>query len=463
MYDLRDPADLEELWDLYGGARPKLLAAVLSQADRAGAKSALVEFRYIDPDYRSEHSHFYSTTFRRYPSVAHRVHFFEKPLGDRATDARLQSAFETYGYVGYTVVRPVDASPIGRTMLRPPNFAAGRLSCTTADHVNLFGSRVEVDAAPFMAQDSQLSVCVHVTAWTCAYYHHLRFGAQRLLPSDIAGYTPMERGRLVPSGAVTVTQLVQLLARAGLPPVTYSSERLPPGESMTSIACRYLDSGMPVIAAGGGHTFVLLGYRWVREEGRLRVQFVRHDDLAGPYELVDTVTHDQYHPWEYLVTPLPGKVYMSGEGAERLGAAKLVEALSDSEHAQSGDLRSRLSEKAPSLSFRTSVHLSNEFKSAMAGRAAEIAAGYQWLQLSRWVWVVELVDVGCWRRNEPSVLAEAVVDATGHADDERVLAWRIPGLIGWIVPDYARPDSMHLPEVGLLPSVVRADTSVVDL
>jgi hypothetical protein len=459
-FDLQRPADLENLWAVYGGARPELFAEILSHAERVQARGVLVEYRYIDADYRSEHSRFYSTTFRRYPSVAHRLHFFREVLGDDALDGSKATDFSRFGYIGYAVIRPVDASPIGRTMLPPEQEMVGRVSCAARDSVNVFGSPLSVLAAPFMAQDAQLGVCVHVTAWICSYYHHLRFGGTRHLPSDIAGYTPVERGgRLVPSSSLTVSQLVAILERTGLPPVVYDLARLPPRESTERVICRYLNSGLPVIVAGGGHTFVLVGYRTVRQEGRDSVQFIRQDDLEGPYGLVETTALDRYRPWEYLVIPLPAKVYMSGERAESLGRTKICDALDASPVAGSDDLRGRIDRGE--LNFRTSVHLSNEFKAKVASRPEEIASAYQWLQLSRWVWVVELVDPEKWDAGDPAVIAEAVIDATGHAEDSQALAWRIPGALHCAVPDFSKVGTRDLDPVGLLPSVVNLDTSVV--
>ncbi len=347
-------------------------------------------------------------------------------------------------------------------MIAPTSVLAGHVSCIVEDHVNLFGSTLTTDAAPFMAQDFQLGVCVHVTAWVCAYYHHLRFDAPRILPADLAGFTPMEHGRLVPSGAVTITQLVQMLERAGLPPVVYRLTRLPAGETIASVACRYLDSGLPVIGAGGGHIFALMGYRWVRQDGRRHLQFIRQDDLEGPYVVVDSVKSDRYRPWEYLVIPMPSKVYMSGERAERLGRRKLIEALADSDDAGSKLLEARLD--SGDLEFKASVCLSNEFKTKMRERGSEsLLAAYQWLPMSRWVWVVELVEREAWYSNNPSVLAEAVIDATGHAEDQKVLAWRVPGAVSWVVADFEHPRGLSVNLSDPQVSVVRNDTSVVDL
>lgn len=462
-FDLQQPEHLAHLWDRYGGTNPAILNSVLSHASAVGARGVLAEHRYIDADYRSEHSRFYSTTFRRYPSITHRLHFFGEILDPgEVFDTSLPVQFDKFGYLGFSIVRPVEANAIGRTMMTPTTALRDFVSCRATERVNLFGTELEVEAAPFAAQDSQLSVCSHVSAWLCSYYHHLRFRAPRRLAAEIAASTPINRDRLVPSAAVSVSQLVHLLSDAGLPPVTYDLDNLPSGETVVSLACRYLDSEMPVVVGAGGHSFVLVGYRWVRDRaGRIRVQFIRQDDERGAYQIVESIDFDRYTPWRHLVIPLPEKVYMSGEGAQKLGQSKIEKALSDSSEPSCQAVLDDLS--AGDLTYKASVHLSNEVKRWMTKRSPGIAAAYCWLQLPKWVWVIELVSKSDWHTNSPSVVAEALVDATGHAQDERVLGWRIPGAVGWTLPDWEINDFVKVEDVSPQESIVRTDTTIVGL
>src|SRR4051812_40939163 len=80
IHDVTD----EKSWDVVRKQyapdhRSEQLERVITIAQSLGVSSVLCERRYIDADYRSEHSRFYSTTFRRYPSVCHRLHFFTEP------------------------------------------------------------------------------------------------------------------------------------------------------------------------------------------------------------------------------------------------------------------------------------------------------------------------------------------------------------------------------------------------
>jgi len=77
VIDVRQPGAWEALRDSYSvKGSSSQLNQVIALSRGHGVQSVVVEFRYIDLDYRSEHSSFYGTTFRRYPSVCHRLHFF---------------------------------------------------------------------------------------------------------------------------------------------------------------------------------------------------------------------------------------------------------------------------------------------------------------------------------------------------------------------------------------------------
>lgn len=460
LFDLKDAGDLSEIQARYRGTRLPILNEILGHADDLGARSVVAEYRYLDADYRNEHSRFYSTTFRRYPSIAHRLHFFRDVLPAAVLDETEPTQFSDYHYLGYSVMRPVPAGPVGRTLLAPPLDMERHVSCKADDSVNLFGSKLTVSGAPFMTQESQLGVCVHITAWVCAYYHHLRFGSPRHLPGEIAALAPHEKGRLIPAMGMSVGQLSSMVERAGLPPLVYDLRDLRPGEDLFTIACRYLNSGFPVIVAGGGHAFVLVGYRRVAGGAGTRIEFIRQDDQAGPYLPIKDPLLDCWRPWEYLVIPLPPKVYVSGEVAEPVGASKLTAALDASSQTEYAALSQRIS--GGEVMFRTTAMQSNEFKAKLAARGApaDLVAAYQWTLMSRWVWIVEAVDRAAWDAGDPSVAAEVVIDATDHTGDPRPIAWRLPDqLLVWD-PDRNVVGKRPLGPTPMLRSVCRVDGSL---
>jgi hypothetical protein len=456
--DLTDERALGWLLDRYGGARPRVLQSVLAHAFSLGAQTAIIEFRYIDSDWRDEHKAFYTGTFRRYASVAHRLHFFSGPLSDDVATLARPAAVEEMGYLGYCVLRPVAAAPVGRTFLTPIDSHA--TTCVATECVNLFGTSLEVTGIAFTAQDAQLSRCAQTTTWVTAYHHHLRFKAPRTLPGDIAAAAAAstEYGRPLPSPGLTIGQIADVARAVGLPPVVYPLRHLPAGENTERVICRYLNSGLPVTVATGSHAFVLVGYdRRFDADGSSTLHFIRHDDEVGPYQSVDWRL-DTYGPWEYAIVPLPEKVYLPGEDAEAIGAHRIRDSLDRSQHPGARELVARLSEDPSPLTFRSTVVLSNEYKARFtpaSGYPDAVSAAFRLMQMSRYVWVVELIDRDAWhsRDVEKCVLAEAVIDATDHVRDLHVLGWRIPGEVWAWLPDEDRQELREIPDVGPTRSV----------
>ena len=401
----------------------------------------MIERRYIDADYRDEHSKFYSTTFRRYPSVAHRVHFFADAPPAALSDPDVPYDFQGLTYLGYTVLRPVPGAPVGRTVLRVPDRWVKQVTCTVEETVNVFGVELKVKGTPFMAQDAQLSRCAHTTTWVAAYINHRRFTGPRVLPGAIADAVVAAGGlgRSVPSPGLTMAQMSETCRAVELPPLVYPLQNLAEGETIPRVLCRYLNSGIPVIVVGRGHAFVVVGYGRERNAlGEETLYFVRQDDEVGPYERIDHWALDPYSPWQHAIVPLPQKVYLAGEDAETIGVGRLRNALHVTSDHDAKTLLSRWD--ARDVTVRSSVVTSNEFKRDLARRGMPpgLRAVYSRLPMSRYVWVVELQDRRLRDEGAPSVLAEAVVDATDHPRDPHALAWRVPGLITAWLPDEDR-------------------------
>ena len=438
--------------DRYGGARPRVLQAVLSHVLTLGAQTTVIEYRYLDPDWRSEHREFYATTFRRYPSVAHRLHFFAEAPSDELAIAGRPASFAGMTYLGYSTLRPVPAAPVGRTMLKP--IIPGDLHCVAEDPVNLFGNKFTVRGAPFIAQDAQLSRCAQATTWVTAYYHYLKFAGTRILPGAIARAVAnnLEHGRQVPSPGLTIGQMADAARSIGLPPLVYPLRNLAAEETIPRMVCRYLNSGIPVTIATPSHAFVLVGYGRSRDAaGKDQLHFIRHDDEVGPYRRVENWRLDEHGPWEFAIVPLPPKVYLPGENAEAIGAKRIQDELDRTPNAEARNLQARLLDAASPLTWRSTAVLSNEFKTTLEAQLypPDVAAEYRQMQLSRFVWVVELTDRDLRDADEPCVLAEAVIDATDHVRDLHVLGWRVPGALrGWLPDEDVQTLMDGLPAMG---------------
>lgn len=192
------------------------LERVLQIAKDHKVRSVVVEQRYIDLDYRSEHSNFYSTTFKRYPSVSHRLHFFACDIGDE--DLLRLDDFQG-AYRGYSVMRPLTAAPVGRTMIQPPDDLDDAVLCLAEDKTHVWGRRLTVKAMPFSSQDQQYLRCAHSSVWMMLYHAHLRHDLPRRLPHEIHGAAVGAAAfgfRQVPSEGLSAGQVVRALTELGL-------------------------------------------------------------------------------------------------------------------------------------------------------------------------------------------------------------------------------------------------------
>lgn len=423
---------------------------IISIAKKHGVQSVLEERRYIDPDFRDEHHRFYSTTYRRYPTVCHRLHFF---VGDLRPDLTNLGALKD-GYCGYSVMRPLDHSPVGRTMLRPPPELGpepGKKAtvCSVTDNAHVFGHTFTVEGMPFMSQDAQYLRCAHAVQWMVLYHAFL---AERLprrcFPGDIhnASLGGFIVGRQLPSEGLSLPQLLGGLHALGLSPTvrplpkTRDDSRAESVMSLFDIICRYVNSQMPPIVAAPEHVWVIVGYK-IKGPGRTHDNAIlyRHDDARGPYIRVDdpwNEPEDMHSPWICVIPPLPPSVYMSAEDATLLGSDWLRR------FPQIIEL-----DRKNQLTYRTYGIRSYIYKKGIDGRVHDkVADLYRLAIWPRRLWIVEAVDRSRRDRGQACVHGEAVIDPTGHylAAPDRT------------IPDLTAPDlaashesallALHIPE-----------------
>jgi hypothetical protein len=479
-----------------GSRRPQAdrpFARCLEVARLNLARTIVIETRYVDLDYRSEYSAFYSKAFQRHEDSCQRLHFF-------STDIDKENVYALTGpqrdsYLGYVVLRPRVRAIVGRTMLAPPPFhEAGVIRTSVRETVTFFGQSLVVKAVPFMQQDARLGSCAHVAIWMCHYSAYL--GEQRVARQPVAEFSlstdpSLGLGRILPSSGMTLHQMSDLLGRSGLAPIYYeisglNDEDRPHGQEwlrqpkdreaqVSRVCCRYLNSGLPVIAvvrhANGPadvepnyanaamHAIVICGY--FREGDQIRM--VAHDDRRGPYMTYHSVTND-YDPlwsehcsWEHVLAPVPQKLWLTGEAAERAGSESLIagarEAVAKGVQA-SRIIVERFSEG--NLSFRTYAITGNRFKRRIAEYVTDpvILRAYREARLPHYVWVVEAVDRT--ERNKGAtacVLGEVIMDATSDERKPSVLATRFPGIIAIARPDDAKWNKLtkfaaHRPSCG---------------
>jgi hypothetical protein len=452
-----DWQQLARLYPTLAGRPQRPFDRCLEVARQAGARSVVIETRYIDRDFRSDYAAHHSRSFLTIPGTTHRLHFFSRAIA-RQHLARLPSAA---GYLGYMVIRPREVARVGRSVLVPPPALDAGLRVRVIDNVDLFGQPLTVEGAPFMAQDREFLRCAHVDAWMCHYSAALRGDLGRRNSAWFALNAQPGLGRPVPSPGLNLFQVSELLRTSGLPSVLHDIEQLPrtstaltlhwvpsptppaptdpnqhPGYwdyRIIRVCCRYLNSDLPIIVATAGHVFVLVGYRRVPRAGMPDwIELMRHDDEVGPYTEVGDIFSDPegYTPWQWIIAPLPERIWLSGELAEYV-AGRLLEVRSSAWSAQvptAGEVSSLIASR--DLSLHTYVTLSTRFKRGLAARGMDqrLAREYRLSRMPRYVWVVEAVDRRLRSSGRPPVVGEVILDATSTDMDWRVVAVHLPGV-----------------------------------
>jgi hypothetical protein len=415
---------VERYLNVLDGRAP--MSGVLEVVADSAPSRVLVERDYIDRDYRDEFANFYAQTFRHIPDRCQRLHFLDA---------------ESNRYYGFSVMRPIIGRPVCRTLLAPPPSLERFVSCTARSQPAPYGYRFTVDGFPFISQDYQYGVCAHAAIWMVAHYFHLGFRLPRYQISDIvrAASAHPEIDRAVPSTGLTHRQISAVLQDFGMPAISYvldekgAPEGLP-DETVETIACRYLNSGLPVMLLSQSHAKVLIGYG--REKGSDELFFVCHDDAKGPYRAIQGIksladplgTEDSSGAGDRrLVAPLPGRIYLAGEAAERAARSFFRSQLND--RTELDDQR-KLFEQG-NLRLRTYVTEIASYRRLLRSRGLPpgIAGLHARMIASHWIWVTELQDCRLADEGKSCVIGELVVDSTSDDRTPHLLFANLPGIL----------------------------------
>lgn len=417
-------------------------------------RTVVEENRYVDPDYRSEYSAFWSQRFPTRPAFARRLHFFRRLIRDEQVSALDPG---TAGYVGYSILKPIAPGRVGRTVLAPPPRLSRATLALATDRVSLFGTPLEVRGAPFLEQDGEYLRCAHAAAWMCHYSAALRGLAARSLTAQLVQLSPAAvwHERPLPSPGLTWNQLQAVFAATGQPALFYGLSAMPrvrgvqnpapqflpdgtlrhPGlwdTRMFSVVCRYLNAGYPVLVATLDHAFVIVG--WFRDGTRIR--FIACDDQWGPYETITSPFTDRRAPWDAFMVPLPPKVYLSGEQAESTAHLLIrAQALRPGAPAIWQQIGSWLA--AGDLSLRTFLRSNLDYKRIVREQSRGEAAT-RLLRLARlphWIWVVEAQRRDERNAGRPAVVAEIIFDSTSSDRKPGFNAISLPGIVNTFPPD----------------------------
>ena len=338
------------------------LASVAAHADDQGAQSIAVEAEYIDRDFMEDYGIFYSRNLLEYPNYCTRLHFFKTSVegtrrnlleiggglfADKREYLRRCRAFSQESYLGFCVIKPLDGTPVGRTVLRNESVRNDDLHCefssTRLYHAHFAGVDLSVRGLPFQQQDVGVSACATTALWSSLNKARDLEDIGPSTPAQItnlASQHTLPFGRSMPSEGLSVDQMCQAVRAIGLAPhlLQFNEVREP-----AFIVYSALKSGFaPVIVMEKqddeelGHAITGIGFElgpvtkpksvatgsWLKSESMRRI-FV-HDDRIGPSlsahlkhnrekQLVLSLDGAQDEAWiiTHLLLPLHAKIRIS--------------------------------------------------------------------------------------------------------------------------------------------------------
>lgn len=374
-----------------------------------------IETYYIDRDYIEDYSAFYSKNVFPYPNHCRRVHYF---AGDAST---IRSKFaELFGllaggktldfetrrkemesrYLGFSVVKPLAGTPVGRTVLRPLQSTAGgtyarAFPCAREYSVHLHGIELVVNGLAFQQQDVGVSACATTALWSALHkiqdHEHASFATPAQI-TVLASRFSLPYGRPMPSEGLSVDQMCQAVHGLNLAPDLIPVHTN--AETARGVIHSALLSGFPPVlilkypTAGTAHAVCVVGEKLSitrvsgahllakgksgREfkfdeaaDGLMGVYF--HDDRFGPYLAGDIVnasgspqlrfsvdeggTLKLHEPQlTHVLVPIHVKIRLSFLGLREIAIRTLAEVLKLSQRAHSPIALDWFADNPPRLS-----------------------------------------------------------------------------------------------------------------
>lgn len=489
-----------------GSAAHAAAKTIIRQLQAHGIRSAIVEFPYHDRDFADEYIAFHARLFRPGRKACTRIHFLTEPsenldhiLAREVRDEHLRAdhlrGLSTYGaggvYRGFCVVRPTRDTPIGFTVIARPKDEADfgrKLWAQFTTHI--LGQEFRVNGFPFIEQDGRTGSCAQAALWmVLRYLWAVEDGPWRSIPQLTVAATTVPdeiNASSVPtgSGGLPTSNIIRALRAADrIPHYFCGVPALHDGHFMLewkneldpiAIACRYLDSNIPVILLVGhtsgrlpfiaapnvdrqpmpyerldiqnGHALTAVGYYGdvkdkspkVYGDDHLHIAqwvdgLIVHNDQAGPYvalsrsasRLEDVEEPQQLNQYTCadiigLVVPLPDEVFLRADKAEEYAWLFVTEKADAwwATHFQQPNTEPAAKLDSDQLVARTFLALGyHHYQWLSSARAhatlLNVAAA---LHHPRYVWITEFYSMVDNVPDFDQVVAHVVADATASSE-----------------------------------------------
>lgn len=288
----------------------------------------IVEYPYYDKDYLSTYYLFYCKKQGYYPKSCYRLHIYEERNEQKV-------------YRGSIVLRPTKGSTnIGKTYIDPCLFLTEGYLLVNRFVNSVLGDEIEIEAFPWMKQETDITVCAHVALWSVIRYYGAKYpNYQDVSMGEIVMKTPERNQRKIPLSDLSMSQIPETLKKQGFSPIVIrrGTEHTMFEEQLFA----YIESGIPLIGCltEKRHSVAVIGhgkidYAKLDEydsldksfgkdnivlSGSLLNNIIVNDDAIGPYLNIDREinvfdsaiyegwTHSRPYSiadFDYLIVPL---------------------------------------------------------------------------------------------------------------------------------------------------------------
>ncbi|WP_417456153.1 hypothetical protein [Kordiimonas sp.] len=499
---LSEATTVEELTkELSGSDMPfEVIRNTAAQILNSGARFLILEKSYLDRDFSDLYSNYYSRLFQQFPRACKRYHFFKRDLTDilsRGDSAEIIQSLEDTSsagdYIGFVVIRPTLHAPLARAVLKMApgaNDAVAHVLVKSGYKAHLFGAELEIEGIPLTQQDSRVGACAQASIWMAARHFTEKHGNVWASMADITRHATKQAdlttSNQLPAGAsfLNGNNMIRAISAIDRKPLSYTATpvRDPATNTLTytwsslapthAVINRYVDSGIPVILGFGswtggsvGHAVLAVGHVQSRIsemdfqksniEKPTRSIFCSHflinDDQRGAYRYVpiaESTTPELETPFnlkdhlQYIIVPLPDKVFLTGEEAETIAWDTLENyylPMHNDYAAKVGfgplaEIGTEIAGRYNDVIARTYLTYGWKYKKRLlcGDTTAKVKAEILDMRLPKYVWVTEFgffQDLNHLNGDERSIFGHFVADATTSRNNPCRLFFHAPGFM----------------------------------
>ncbi len=270
-------------------------------------KLFMLEYPYVDKDFRSTYYSDFSKRHRNISRDSFRIHLFG----------------ENEQYFGFFTLRNTPPFNLGRGYLSPAAFSVitGHFLLTKFES-HILGKTYAVHAFPWMQQDANISRCAQVSIWAIARYYSEKYSlyAEHTIQQifDLASsYT-----RKIPSKGLTIENISSIFSFIGFHPEIYLSEIVNNRKIFNEIIYIFIESGIPFVAGLGSkrHAVAITGHLKIEHKNDhidritpvsdLIKGYFSVDDNLPPYSVIGTGGNHSISDIDAVIVPLYEKMYL---------------------------------------------------------------------------------------------------------------------------------------------------------